>query len=360
MNTQMTNVDLQAVVAKDNELIEQMAKFELSELRLIAYCLAHYDSRKPDNRSFTAMVSDLASIFPIDKKSAYAVVRRTMLNLGKKPLEFKKGTKRHYYNWFAGFIYDESNGKFEFKITPEIQPYLLKLEGTFTYYRLKDVYQFRAASTWKMYELLKRWVSTKNWRVNLDDLRLFLGVAGKYPRWNSFRERIDSAIKEINEFSDIVVTYEKEKRGRKVVGVVFFIDLRQPDEIITVESVQDNLSKALLSYGIHHKTVTKYALKIESAGKTDVILQKLPQMAKTGKAQQIPLAKYITGAIIQELGQGRLFDDPPVPNYQEALDCWTAKKHKKVTCKVRERGTPGQRKKCQICLDKLSIDTFGI
>ena len=167
-----------SVVAKHNDLIGQMAKFELSELRLIAYCLAHYDSRKEDNCTFRARVEDFTELFPIDSSNAYRVIRQTMLSLGKKPLEFKEGSECHYWNWFSGFTYNEGNGEFKFKITPEIQPYLLKLEGTFTRYRLRDVYQFRAASTWKLYELLKQWVTKKKWDVDLNELRLLLGVAG--------------------------------------------------------------------------------------------------------------------------------------------------------------------------------------
>lgn len=69
-----------SVVTKHNTLIEKMAKFHLSELRLLAYCLAHYDSRKPDNCSFTAKVAELRQIFPsMGKKTAYDVIRNTML-----------------------------------------------------------------------------------------------------------------------------------------------------------------------------------------------------------------------------------------------------------------------------------------
>jgi plasmid replication initiation protein len=365
----MSTPDHNAVVAKNNELIGQMAKFELSELRLIAYCLAHYDSRQPDNRSFKARVADLTSIFPMEVKSAYGVIRQTMLSLGKKPLEFQEGSKRHYWNWFSGFTYDEGNGEFEFKITPEIQPYLLKLEGTFTKYRLRDVYQFKAASTWKMYEVLKQWVGTKKWSVELDQLRLLLGVAGKYPLWADFHKWIvEPSTKEINAVSDLSIKYEQEKRGRRIVGLVFFILQKKAgdEDVIQFDSTQDQLYKGILGCAISQKTAEKTLYKIIKADKVDRILERLPGMIARAKKKNTPIGKYVIGAINKELVQGSLFDDQAQPQtmipaeHQESLDCWQAKRRAKEKCAVRERGVPGQRKKCKICLVKIPPDQFGI
>jgi len=361
----MNSPNHKSIVAKDNKLIGQMAKFKLSELRLIAYCLAHFDSRKLTNRSFTASVDDLASLFPMDHKSAYAVVHKAVLGVNLKPLEIETEKEIQFWNWFSGFIYKKKTGQFEFRITSEIQPYLLKLEGTFTRYRLENVYQFRAASTWKLYENLKRWQAKKTWSVELDELRLSLGVAGKYTRWNNFRQRvIDSAIGEINKTSDLDIKYETEKRCRRVVGLVFLIDTKQTGEVITQESNQEILYKSLISYGIAHKTAAKHVQKADFKDKIDVILDKLPKMVENAKNKHVPLAKYINGAINQELNQGKLsdlFDGlPKPPDHKDALDCWTAKRQKGEKCKVRKRATPGQRKKCQICLNKLSIETFGV
>jgi len=308
-----TKPDFKSVVAKDNELIEQMAKFELSELRLIAYCLAHYDSRKAENRLFRARVDDLTSLFPIDKKSAYAVIRKTMIGLGKKPLEIRENSKRYYWNWFSGFCYDEGTGEFEFKITPEIQPYLLKLEGSFTRYRLGDVYQFKAASTWKLYELLKRWLKAGSWETELDELRLLLGVAGKYPRWSSLDQWIlKPTTAEINKTSDIRVSYNKLKRGRRIVGLIFEIRPNRPEDAnaIKVNTTQEELYLALRNAGLHQKTARKYANDADRGGKTFWIQKNLPGWIKKSQTKKNPKS-YLQGVLKQEIGQGVLFDNPP-------------------------------------------------
>ena len=358
---------LNSIVAKNNSLISKMAKFDLSELRLIAYCVAHYDSRNPENRSFTARVDDLTQLFPMDHKSAYAVIRKAMLGINKKPLEFKEGNKRHFWNWFSGFTYTEGSGEFEFRITPEIQPYLLALKGTFTKYRLIDVYQFKAASTWKVYELLKQWEPVRKWTVELEELRLLLGVAGKYPVWKDFHQRIiKPSIAEINKVSDLSISYEKEKRGRTIVGLIFFIDTKQPEDVITIENPRGKIFKLLLAYGVNEKTAHDYTEKISRANKIDLFVDQIPIIKKRWESNPrgIPLAKYMIGAIKNELQQQELPfgkpKEPEKPVHTDALECWQKKRRTGEQCAVRQKGTAGQQKKCQICLEKLPVVDWGI
>lgn len=315
METETRKVDFNSVVAKSNELIPQIAKFELSELRLIAYCVAHYDSRKPGNKSFIARIDDLTKLFPMDKKSAYAVIRKVMIGLGKKPLEVMVKKKKRYRNWFEGFDYEDGSGEFEFFIQKDVAPYLLQLEGCFTRFRLKDVYQFKAASTWKLYENLKRWEAAGKWPVKLDELRLLLGIAGKYARWDAFKAYIKKAITELNEVSDIKVSFLQKKRGRSVVGLEFHISEKQPDEndIIDVKTDEIKLRDELIKVGLSSTTATKLARKAAEAEKVERISNKLPKMVENAKAAHATVAKYVTGAVKAEVRQLNLFDDTTTP-----------------------------------------------
>lgn len=184
-------INLNSVVAKSNELVPKLAKYDLQELRLIAYCLAHYDSRKPDNRKFTARVDELAKIFPsMGEHTAYDVIKKAVLDINNKPIEFRNEGKRHLWIWFAGFCYHEREGVFEFSISPLLEPFLLELKERFSMYRLGDVHQFQAASTWKLYEQLNVHKFTGAWLATVDELRELFNVDGKYNRFDSLRQRL--------------------------------------------------------------------------------------------------------------------------------------------------------------------------
>jgi plasmid replication initiation protein len=47
------------------------------------------------------------------------------------------------------------------------------------------------------------------------------------------------------------------------------------------------------------------------------------------------------------------------PEYKPALDCWQAKKRAKEQCPIRQRGTGGKGK-CKICLERLTVEQFGV
>lgn len=307
-----TKPDIKSVVAKDNQLIGQMAKYELKELRLIAYCLAHYDSRKLDNRTIEATIKDLQGLFKMTTKDAYGVVRQAVRSINRKPLEIETEQTDEQWYIFSGFRYYKGEGRFEFKISPEAQPLLLELGGNFTRYRLGDVYQFKAASTWKLYELLKRWVKKRKWDPNLDELRSLLGVAGKYSRWGDFDMRIiKPATKEINEKSDIRTSYEKIKRGRRVVGLFFRINpANQGDDVVDVKTSRERLNLALIGAGVHQKTAEHYTILAEQYGKTEDILREFPSILKRAKAKigEVPVPQYVTGTVNKIFHQDNLFE----------------------------------------------------
>ncbi len=352
-----------AIVAKKNSLIEKMSKFKLSELRLIAYCLAHYDSRSEENPFIKAKVSDLTEIFPMDQNSAYSVVRQAMLGINQKPLEFIENNEQHFWNWFSGFKYSIGQGEFSFKINPDIKPYLLGLSDMFSSYRLIEVAQFRSQVSWLLFENLNKWKNIRKWSVGLDELKYLLGVEGKYPRWNSFRERaLDPALKEINEQTRLNVSFEKEKRVRTVIGLTFFIDKKQPENTITTEDPRENIHKMLLAFGIRDKDSWGVVQGIERAENLDKFQDKMPKIIKKWNSGKGPKLKWVRGIVKAELRQMDLpFTEMSEKSAdKEAQDCWIGKNQTGEECKIRVKGVAGQRKKCQKCLELFPVAEWGI
>jgi len=216
--------DDNAMVAMKNDIIPTLAKLGLSESRLFQYCLAHYDSRGGENHTFEARVEDLRKFFYIDRSRAYTVVREAMIKLSARPLEISAGNKELFEHWFTGFSYFRGEGRFEFRLNKEAEPYFLALKKFFTRYRLSATKKFKKAASFKLYINLKQWENTGRWEVELDELKYRLGVAGKYSAWDSLKQWIIvPTVNEINEHSDITVKWKPTKTGRRVTGVAFKI-----------------------------------------------------------------------------------------------------------------------------------------
>lgn len=350
-------VNHDSVVATKNSLLPYLAPLSKSELRLVAFCVAHYDSTKDDgdDRAFTARVADLVGIFPsMDLDSAYAVVRQVFLGLGKKPLETREGRTKIYRNWFSGFDYEEGAGKFTFYIPPETQPYFLRLRegGNFTPYRLRDVYQFRSAATWKLYENLARWRVAGRWAVELDELRGLLGVAGKYPRWSDFQAwAIKPALGEINKHSDIEADYTPQRRGRSINALVFSVRIkkREDDDLVADEEAPaDKLHKQLLGCNITAKAVAGFVGDALREDKVAILIKKVPKMAARAKEKGISIPRYVTRSVQRELTEnplpfsGSIGDDPEAAK-NEAMACSLNHRRNKTACGLNKG------KACSIC-----------
>jgi len=103
-------------------------------------------------------------------------------------------------------------------------PHILALRDKFTKYKIKDVYQFTSAYTWRLYELLIQNKDMKKRDFDLEEFKWKIGVAEKYCAIGDLKKRvIDPSIDEINEYSDIKIQYDQVKRGRRVTGFVFYI-----------------------------------------------------------------------------------------------------------------------------------------
>ena len=102
----------------------------------------------------------------------------------------------------------------------------LKDKGGYIKYRLQSVILLRSAAAKKLYSMLKDFCyGSHKWKVSVADLKASLGIDRK--SYNSFgefnRTCLKVYVKQINEFTDINVTYETIKQGRPVAFVEFTI-----------------------------------------------------------------------------------------------------------------------------------------
>jgi len=67
-----------------------------------------------------------------------------------------------------------------------------------------------------------RFNATNSRVISLDDFRSALGLEGKYPQFKELNKFvIKLAVEELNQRSDLVITYETLKKGRTVTALAF-------------------------------------------------------------------------------------------------------------------------------------------
>jgi plasmid replication initiation protein len=107
--------------------------------------------------------------------------------------------------------------------TAEVAPHVLALRTQFTTYKLKQAAALRSIYAWRLYECCQSWRSKGRWKVSIDDfMNAMEAPASCRKDFGNLRNRvIEPAVSEIRQKNNLVLDWEAERAGRKVIGLVF-------------------------------------------------------------------------------------------------------------------------------------------
>ena len=212
-------------ISKDNRLVEAGYRLTLNEQRLVLAAIAQVDSRKRIAGPITVHAKDYAATFSLDIKHAYTAIKESADELYERDIRYlDKHKESTRMRWIYKRSYNDGEGSVTIAFSPEIEPYLTILSQKFTSYSLKHVSQFNSVYSIRIYEMLKQYERIGTRRVTQAFLRDRLELEGKYTRFTNIKARVlDPSVEEINLHSDLNVSYEVERKGREVEGVLFSI-----------------------------------------------------------------------------------------------------------------------------------------
>jgi plasmid replication initiation protein len=222
------------MVYQDNQLIEASYHLTLNEKRLVLLAITKIDrSRKPKEESpnrFVITVAEWAAAYQLH--DPYRELKRAVADLFERAIHIRGGgIKRGRFRWITSEIeYEDSSVCITF--THDVSLYLQGFVDCFTKYDLLHIKSLTSTYSIRLYELIKQWANTSTWRIDsLDDLRYLLNTEDAYPKWSDFnRYVIKKAVQELNDKTNLTVTYKPAKRGRDVSAVRFeFKENQQAD-----------------------------------------------------------------------------------------------------------------------------------
>lgn len=226
------------LVTQDNVLINATYQMSLDEKRLLLLGISKIDPRNvnvPGQQfQFEVSASEWHSYFGGSKKSMYDNMQSASERLMKRQLEVKedskRGIKRKLMQWVDQCEYIEGEGRVKIKFGSSISSYLTGLISHFTKVDLINVGALGTLNSIRIYELLSQFRDTGIRIQSVEDLKDILGLAGLYSEFNDFKKRvITPSVNEINEKTDLFVTWDPIKTGRKITGIKFMF--RQKEQL---------------------------------------------------------------------------------------------------------------------------------
>ena len=219
------------LVVKDNALINASYNLEVTEQRLILLAIINARETHQGITSDSKLeihANDYASQFHVTKEAAYKALKTAVNNLFERQFSFKEETKKGIgvvrSRWVSRIKYIDDSAILEITFAPDVVPLITRLEKHFTSYQIQQVTQLTGKYAIRLYELLIAWREVgKVPQIELSEFRAKLGVEDdEYKAMNHFKSRVlEPSIKQINQHTDITVSYEQHKRGRTITGFSF-------------------------------------------------------------------------------------------------------------------------------------------
>ena len=219
------------LVVKDNALMNASYNLEVTEQRLILLAIINARETHQGITSDSKLeihANDYASQFHVTKEAAYKALKTAVNNLFERQFSFKEETKKGIgivrSRWVSRIKYIDDSAILEITFAPDVVPLITRLEKHFTSYQIQQVTQLTGKYAIRLYELLIAWREVgKVPQIELSEFRAKLGVEDdEYKAMNHFKSRVlEPSIKQINQHTDITVSYEQHKRGRTITGFSF-------------------------------------------------------------------------------------------------------------------------------------------
>lgn len=214
-------------VVKSNAII-QKARYDLNlqELKIMSYCFSMIKPNDTIEQEYVFSILDYCKVCGIDYKNGwhYKEVKSTLKGLRDKSFWITNPDgSETTVGWLGKVTINRGSGKIKIKFDEDMQQYIMGLFENFTQYELLSTLPMRSQYSFRIYELLKSYAWTKKHTFDIEEMKRQL-AAEHYINFKDFRKKvIEIAVKEINDYTDLAISYEPIKKGTKVIQITFYI-----------------------------------------------------------------------------------------------------------------------------------------
>lgn len=335
-------MDKQYLVTKSNYFIMNSSyDLSLEEQKLILTLASMVQPTDEEFKPYVFKISEFMELLGVTNQSQYTEIPKITKELMKKVFEIHEGNSILQVAWLSSARYEKGSGKVTLKFSPDLKPYMLKLNNMFTQYKLANILNMKSKYSPRIYEILKcnEFKQQGYIELEVEELRKLLRTEGIYSRYNDFKKKvIQQSQKELKRLSDIDFDFDEIKTGKKITSIKFYIrenshEGKAPNKTIKSKksnksskskNAYDEISATMVSYedmdidmGTKkvqemlkgHRVGPKSAKAIYESAKGDIIqIKKVYEYSKTQKVKSLVgfmKAMVVPGALEESIGMPR-------------------------------------------------------
>lgn len=212
------------LVVKSNNLVQAKYELSLNEQKILLYAISKLDRNKANFNVIEFDIKEFNDLLQI-KGKRYEELRESVRELRKKEIIIKTDDKELITGWLSSIIFHRNTSRITLKFDDNLIPYLLQLKEQFTRYQIKNILYLSNKHSIRIYELLKQYEPIGKRTFIVDELKKVLMLENQYKRFSNFENWVlKPTMEEINEYTDINISYEKIKKGRSIESIKYRIE----------------------------------------------------------------------------------------------------------------------------------------
>lgn len=224
-------------VVMANTMVKGTAgNLSLVEMKLLRTIIAETEKDDKELFEYSFRVKDLANLLGLNPNALYKnnYLEKMTEHLMREVVHIEDKTNDHWKKFHWVDVCEYQKGILTVKISDELKPYLIGLQGYFARYRLEEIINLKSMYAIRIYEILIAYMNEydrphadtiKNISISIDELRRITDTTDKFERISNFRKKvIDVAIDEINQKTMYHVEVEPYSNyGKTISGYDFTI-----------------------------------------------------------------------------------------------------------------------------------------
>lgn len=218
------------LVVKSNDLIQARYKLSLNEQKVLLHSISKLNRDKPEMNIIPIRLGNFIELLGTTKYR-YKEVRDIITDLRDRQLIIDTGNGEIITSWLVSIEYKRNIGMVELEFSHKLIPYLLQLKEKFTRYQIKNILYMNNKYSIRIYELLKQYETIGKRTLGVKELKQMLQIESQYKRFYDFEKRVlEPTMEEINNHTDIKVSYEKLKKSRSISEIKYSIEPKRSCE----------------------------------------------------------------------------------------------------------------------------------
>jgi plasmid replication initiation protein len=249
-----------------NNLVEARYRLTLQEKRVVLWLASQVTPFDEDFKEHSLSIKDFSDLTNTQGENLYTRLQSITRRLMQRIITIRPiGEKRLIQvSWLGAADYKIDKGIISLSFHPHLKPFFIQLKRNFTKINIVDVMGLQSIYSIRIYELLKQKEYVGMRIITIDEIRDYCGISKeKYKQINDLRRKVLEVSKlDINEKTDIEITYSMIKEGRKYVSVSFDVKnkkkIKKISESLKKEiNKREELIKEIQDYGFSRNTIIK-------------------------------------------------------------------------------------------------------